>query len=249
MNINDIQATNENIKVENIKNYNASTGNTDDFSSLVQVNNAQDVQNKEQNEKTDKNNEEQQLVDNTISAAFVQNFQMLNSELFNLGVMDNNKSFINDDFSLNINLSDLTQDDINLFQGLIEKTDLAVNSVNSQNQTINLSVNGEDLGVSYRSLEVSKTLFSAIDNAMQTGKPIRLDFGQDTSVILKISKDGKISADFIPNEKAMEAVLKNALPQLKAKFDEENLPYHELNYRQYNQQKDNQKEHKEKKDE
>ena len=78
---------------------------------------------------------------------------------------------------------------------------------------------------------------------------MRLDFGNDTSVILKIGKDGKLSADFIPNDKAMEAMLKSALPELRAKFEEENIPYGQLNYKNFNQQKNNQKENKEKKDE
>jgi len=139
--------------------------------------------------------------------------------------------------------------DIKLFEGLTQKTDLAVNNFDVQTQTFNAVINGEGLNISYRSIDVSKTLFSALENASKTGKSVRLDFGQDTSVILKISKDGKLSADFIPNEKAMEVVLKNALPQLKAKFDEENLPYNELNYKNFNQQKNNQKRNKENKDE
>ena len=90
-------------------------------------------------------------------------------------------------------------------------------------------------------------MFTAIENAAKTGKPVRLDFGNNTSVILKISKDGKLSAEFLPNDKAMEAVLRSALPELKAKFDEENIPYEQLSYKNFNQQKDNHKKDKEKK--
>lgn len=145
----------------------------------------------------------------------------------------------------NVNLSSLNGDDIKVFMQLSQKNDVSIQSIDSNTQKATININNTENQISYKSIEVSKTLFSAIEAAQQTNKPVRLDFGNDTSVILKISKDGKVSADFIPNDKAMEIILRNALPELKAKFDAENLPYNELNYRQYNQQKQN-KEDKEK---
>ena len=88
---------------------------------------------------------------------------------------------------------------------------------------------------------------NAIETAAKTNKPLRFDFGQDASVILRIGKDGKLSADFIPNDKAMETILKNALPELRAKFEEENIPYNQLNYKNpYQNKENNQNSNKEK---
>ena len=184
--------------------------------------------------------------------SYIQTFNNLNSEIFDMGIKEENENNFSDKdiFKYRFDMTDITKNDIKLFEGLSQKSDIIINNVDSQNQTFNAMINGENLNISYRSLEVSKTLFSALEQATKTGKSVRLDFGQDTSVILRIGKDGKLSADFVPNEKAMETVLKNALPQLKAKFEEENIPYGELNYRNYNQNKDNKQDNnKEKKDE
>ncbi len=258
MNINDVKSqNNENQKIQGIKNYALNKAESaSDFSYYVEVSKTQEAKNlpaqNEQERQNDPQNEDLLLnTDNQTdetNLAYVQSFQAMNENLFNLGIVDeaSDKNFGKDYFKYNINLSDLTKDDIKLFQSLIQKTDLAINSFDSQTQTFNATINGEGLNISYRSIEVSNTLFIAIENAAKTGKSVRLDFDKDASVILKISKDGKLSAEFIPNDKAMEIMLKNALPELKAKLDAEKLPYEELNYRNFNQQKNNQREQKEK---
>ena len=258
MNINDVKSKNsENQKLQGIKNYALNKAEaSSDFSYYVEVSKTKESKNQsEQNmlspQDDTQENELLANIDNQTDEtnfAYVKSFQALNENLFNLGIVDDavDKNFEKDYFKYNINLSDLTKDDIKLFQSLIKKSDFVINSFDSQTQTFSAIINGEGVNVSYRSLEVSNTLFIAIENAAKTGKAVRLDFDKDASVILKISKDGKLSADFIPNDKAMEIMLKNALPELKAKLDAENLPYEELNYRNFNQQKNNQKEQKEK---
>ena len=258
MNINDVQSQNkENQKLQGIKNYALNKAETpSDFSYYVEVSKTQDAkkllpQNWQESQDETPNEELLLNVENQAdetNLVYVQSFQALNENLFNLGIVDDStdKNFGKDYFKYNINISDLTENDIKLFQSLIQKSDFAINSFDAQTQTFNAVINGEGVNISYRSLEVSNTLFMAIENAAKTGKSVRLDFDKDASVILKISKDGKLSADFIPNDKAMEIMLKNALPELKAKFDAEKLPYDELNYRNFNQQKNNQREQKEK---
>ncbi len=258
MNINDVQNSNkETQKLQGLKNYVAQKSETGNFSYYVEVSKTQETKDKIiQNSLENQEEKQDELLlqtdkqsDNNFS--YVQNFQVMNEGLFNLGISEKlfEKRLSKSTYEYNINLAELTLDDIKLFSGLSQKADISVSSINPQNQTFNAVVSAEGLNVSYKSLEVSKTLFSAIENASKTGKPIRLDFGKDASVILKISKDGKVSADFIPNDKAMEIMLRNAIPELKAKFEEEKLPYGELNYKNFNQQKENQKENKEKKDE
>lgn len=255
MNINDVQQQNtQNSNVPDMKKYVALKDGSSDFSYYVETAKTQNpnavLNEQNQNQQTE---EELQIIQDDTkegNLSYVQSFNAMNEGLFSLGIIgEKNFDKSSDMFKYNLNLSDLTMDDIQFFANITQKTDLILNSFDPKNQTFNAIVNGEGLNISYRSLEVSKSLFIAIDNAAKTGKPVRLDFGNDASVILKISKDGKLSAEFVPNDKAMEVMLRNALPELRAKFDEENIPYEQLNYKNFNQQKNNEKKDKEKKDE
>ena len=89
----------------------------------------------------------------------------------------------------------------------------------------------------YKSANVSKALMNFVDNAFKTQKPVRLDFDNNVSVILKVDKQGKVSAEFIPGDKAVEAYLRNNIPFLKQRFDEQELSYNDLSYREHRQQK------------
>ena len=92
--------------------------------------------------------------------------------------------------------------------------------------------------------QISKTLADLLAKAMNENKPVRIDFDNDISVIIRISKDGKISADFLPSSQVAEAYLKENLPLLKQRFDENNIEYNELNQRK--QQKQNEKDNRKK---
>ena len=94
-----------------------------------------------------------------------------------------------------------------------------------------------------KSSQVSKALADLINKAMEDNKPIRIDFDNNISVIIKISKEGKISADFLPSSQIAEAYLKENLPLLRQKFDENNIDYDELNERKQ-QKQDNQENRK-----
>lgn len=264
MNINDVKNTNneqnvKNQKILNINSYNVQNASGSNFSYYVEVTKSREIKEEIQNKnsKSDEQPQQKEIVqinetEDENSIPYIQTFNSLNSEIFDMGVFEEKQNSFSDKdtFKYRFDMSDITLNDIKLFDGLSQKSDIVINHVDSQNQNFNMIINGENLNISYRSLEISKTLFSALEQAAKTGKSVRLDFGQDTSVILRIGKDGKLSADFVPNEKAMEAVLRNALPQLKAKLEEQNIQYGELNYRSYNGQKNNQKEdNKEKKDE
>ena len=66
--------------------------------------------------------------------------------------------------------------------------------------------------------------------SLKTNKPFRIDFDKDVSVIIKVNKDGSLSANFIPGDKAVEQYLRNNIASLRQRFDEENLSYSELSY-------------------
>ena len=116
--------------------------------------------------------------------------------------------------------------DVEFFTNLVENGSVEVREV----------VNNQ------KSTHVSKALADLINKAMENNKPIRIDFDNDISVIIKISKEGKISADFLPSSQIAEAYLKENLPLLRQKFDDNNIEYDELNQRK--QKQDNQENRK-----
>ena len=57
---------------------------------------------------------------------------------------------------------------------------------------------------------------------------------------MKVSVDGKISAQFIPSDKAAEEYLRNNIGYLAQAFEEQEIPYTELSYRQQRQKRQDQ---------
>ena len=79
-----------------------------------------------------------------------------------------------------------------------------------------------------------------LQTSIDTKKPIRLDFGNDVTVILKLDKEGKIQAHFIPGTSEVEAYLKNNITFLKQAFDEEEINYSYLGYSKQKNSKEEQ---------
>ena len=127
----------------------------------------------------------------------------------------------------------MNKEDVEFFANLVE------NGITDMNEIKNPQ----------RAARVSKTLADLLAKAMNDNKPVRIDFDNNISVIIKIDRAGKISADFLPSSQVAEAYLKENLPLLKQRFDDNNIDYNELSQRQRKQdtQQDNRK--KDKKDE
>lgn len=143
--------------------------------------------------------------------------------------------FIYDTLSMN-------RDDANFFLNMVSNGQFSIGI--QQTEGNNFNVFEVDIAPSsevQRGMEVSKTLINLIEKSMQTQKPVRIDFDNNISVIMKIDKDGKISADFIPSNNEVERYLRNNIPLLVQRFEEQNLPYKELTYRQAKQNKQNNK--------
>lgn len=88
--------------------------------------------------------------------------------------------------------------------------------------------------ISRKSIEVTNKLETLIEKAQSTQKPFRISFDNDISVVLKIDKSGKLSAEFIPGSLEAQNYLMHNVSALKQKFDEQNLPYTSLSYRNRN---------------
>jgi len=93
-----------------------------------------------------------------------------------------------------------------------------------------------------KSMQVSATLMDSLNESMKTNKPLRIDFDKDIAVILKVDKQGKISADFIPGDKAVETYLKNNISSLQQSFEEQNIPYSNLSYQKQKQNQEDRQE-------
>ncbi len=117
---------------------------------------------------------------------------------------------------------------------------------------VNLVENGSaniDTQQALKSSQVSKTLADLIAKSMKDNQPVRIDFDNNISVIIKISREGKISADFLPSSQVAEAYLKENLPLLRQRFDDNNIEYDELNERRQKQDDDKENRRKDRKDE
>ena len=142
------------------------------------------------------------------------------------------------DKDIRVNLDSLKKEDINFLTTCFENPSITLNNLNFQNLQANLAVQNQNNQVSYKSFNVSKGLFNLIEYSFKSQKPVRLDFNGNSSVILKMNNDGKLIAEFISNDKAMEYLLKSSIPNLKDKLDTEGIPYEEIFYKDNSKNKD-----------
>ena len=123
----------------------------------------------------------------------------------------------------------ISKDDAKFFADLVENKQFALQQ---NGDTQNLIKFADEIGPTYKAQQTSQVLTNLISKAYNEQKPIRIDFDNNVSVILKVDSKGKVSADFIPGDKAVEAYLKNNIEFLKMRFDDRNIAYNELTYRQ-----------------
>lgn len=116
----------------------------------------------------------------------------------------------------------------------------------NQNGYINYQAEDENIQITTKNnqqMQISKSLMSMLSSSYESKKPIRMDFDNNVTVILKLDDKGKINAHFIPGDKAVEEYLKNNIPYLRQRFDEQNISYSNISYKQHKDQ--NQKNKKE----
>lgn len=138
-----------------------------------------------------------------------------------------------------INMSD---SDANFFANLVQNTDMSMKGIVSN---INDQVADGAQNIQ-QNVQVSSVLMDKLAESMKTNQPFRIDFDKDVSVIIKVNKDGSLSANFIPGDKAVEQYLRNNISFLKQRFDEQNLSYSQLSYSNSRQQQQQRRQNKEK---
>lgn len=122
------------------------------------------------------------------------------------------------------NLSDIAMNeaDVEVFTTLIQNGEANLNNLSPS--------------AAQKSVHVSKTLADMLAKSMKNNQPLRINFDNNISVIIRVSRDGKISADFLPSSQVAEAYLKENLPLLRQKFEQNDIDYNELNHRERREQ-------------
>jgi len=141
------------------------------------------------------------------------------------------------DDKIGINFDDFKKEDLDLFKAFADNPNIYINNINAQNLQVCLAAQGTQGTVSYKSFDVSKGLFNLIEYSLKSKKPVRLDFKGDSSVILKMNKEGKLIAEFLSNNEAMAYILKSSIPNLRNKMDSEGIPYDDIFYNDNKQNK------------
>ena len=142
----------------------------------------------------------------------------------------------------------MSLDDAKFFINLTQEGQFSVEATQAGEFKNLIQMQVSQTAVTQKTVDVTNQLTSLIEKAQNTQKPVRITFDNDVSVILKIDKNGKVTAEFIPGSIEVENYLRNNIASLRQKFDEQNLPYNDLFYRQNNgkQNKNRQKDKGEK---
>lgn len=172
----------------------------------------------------------------------------INQQAFLKGIITTNNIYAFDfelEKRLDLDKIEFSKKDLEFFDLFTQNTNLQITDINKALNQVNFMISNQSGNVSYKSFDFSKSLSSLIEYAYTVKRPIRLDFQGHSSVILKIDKEGKLSAEFMSADKAMEQILKNTIPNLRSKLDAEGLPYKEISYKNNSNKKKNQKQQQE----
>ena len=151
-----------------------------------------------------------------------------NFSFLNTGEIDFN-SQLNDKF---LNLDFGSEFEIDATKIGINDAIFFVNLLN-QNNLINYTVENNSISLTTddnQKINATNSLLNMLQTSFDTKKPIRLDFDNDVTVILKLDKEGKIQAHFIPGTSEVETYLKNNISCLKQIFEDEEINYSYLGY-------------------
>ena len=146
---------------------------------------------------------------------------------------------LNDKF---LNLDFASEFDVDATKIGVNDAIFFINLLN-ENSIINYSVQDDKISLKFDDKQINATnsLLNMLSASLDNKKPIRLDFDKGVTVILKLDREGKIQAHFIPGNAEVEKYLKNNIPSLKQIFDEENINYSYLGYSQQQNKDKNKK--------
>jgi len=129
----------------------------------------------------------------------------------------------------------MSDNDAKFFADLVSKTDMSAANVAAE---FDKALQNENIKMVQSTAKASTALIEALKESAKNHQSFRVDFDKDISVILQVDKGGKINANFIPGDKAVEAYLKNNIEFLRQRFNEENIAYGDINYSQSRRNKE-----------
>ena len=196
------------------------------------------------NADTHKTEENELLSGNIIFNNTLTNFDLNNNELSNdIQQMINTSSIktgaaasvatttVVGTMSLNSsNKISMTQSDAEFFVNLTQNNNANISIENITAQANEMTKQGADAKAVEKNVQVSQALLDALKESRENNQPVRIDFDQNVSVVLRVNKDGVLGANFIPHDKAVEQYLKNNIEALKTTFNQNDLPYSDLSY-------------------
>lgn len=200
-------------------------------------------------------NDKDKNTDNLGNKIFSDPINELNSKIATLNAIKNNYNSPQDfDSKIEDKTSDkqdycrtikMDNNDIMFFVNLVENRQMIAQNNPAVNPNINNNFTDIKSEATQETVRVSATLMDALNDSLKTNKPFRIDFDKDIAVILRVDKEGVLSANFIPGSAAVENYLKNNIETLRQNFDNQNLPYNELSYKRQQKEEQHQNKHKE----
>ena len=137
-------------------------------------------------------------------------------------------------------LETITSEDEKFLKLLSSNTTTVIDKMITSQNSDEVQIQIKDgVTTSYKTTNFSKGVFNIVEYAFNSQKPVRVEMTGNSSVILKIDKEGQLSAEFLSSDKAMEAMLKSNIPMLRNKLDSEGIPYKDIYYK--DQPKDEQR--------
>jgi hypothetical protein len=133
---------------------------------------------------------------------------------------------------LNTDLSKIPSTDISVLLRLTQGTPAQIPMV----QNLSPSLIDSMPTTHYTSLNVSKGLQDLLDNAYKTQRPVRIAISDNAAMILRLARDGRVSAEFLPNNQAAEAYFRQNMLELQNRLESKQLPYGTLSVRDWQQQ-------------
>lgn len=156
--------------------------------------------------------------------------EMLNQKLSDTDL--NTDSINNIGIDFNYETISMSLEDAMFFINLTKEGQFSVETAPTGEVKSVVKIEVTQTTASKKAVEVTNQITTLIEKAQKTQKPVRITFDNNVSVILKIDKHGKVTAEFIPGSVEVENYLRNNISALRQKFEEQNLPYNDLFYRQ-----------------
>lgn len=128
----------------------------------------------------------------------------------------------------NIKQISMTIEDVEFFANVVD-----ANLNNNNNNSIEIDE------TTLKSAKVSNALLEMLNDSKNTGRPVRVDFDNNISVVMQVTKDGKLNARFYPGDKAAEEYLRQNIQSLRNQLDSKEIEYDNISYKERNNQNNN----------